>query len=85
MNYDFVPTTIFTPLEYGCVGNSEEAAKEKYGEDNIKVYHSTFKPLEWSFLMSRCSDSCYIKVIVNKANNKVLGMHFLGPNAGEVI
>jgi pyruvate/2-oxoglutarate dehydrogenase complex dihydrolipoamide dehydrogenase (E3) component len=37
MDYDAVPTTVFTPLEYGCVGYSEEAAAAKYGEDNIEV------------------------------------------------
>ena len=30
-------------------------------------------------------DSCYAKLVINKAdNNRVLGLHFLGPNAGEV-
>lgn len=32
-----VATTVFTPLEYGCIGYSEEAAIEKFGEDNIEV------------------------------------------------
>jgi len=39
MDYINVPTTVFTPLEYGCVGYSEEDAKKKYGDDNIRVYH----------------------------------------------
>lgn len=37
MDYDAVPTTVFTPLEYGCVGYSEEAATAKYGEENVEV------------------------------------------------
>lgn len=37
MDYDNVATTVFTPLEYGCVGLSEENAIQKYGEDNIEV------------------------------------------------
>ena len=32
-----VPTTVFTPLEYSCVGLGEEEAREKHGEDNIEV------------------------------------------------
>jgi thioredoxin reductase (NADPH) len=39
MDYINVPTTVFTPLEYGCCGYSEEDAKEKYGAENIKTYH----------------------------------------------
>lgn len=38
MDYNEVPTTVFTPLEYGCVGLSEEAAAAKYGKDNIETY-----------------------------------------------
>jgi pyruvate/2-oxoglutarate dehydrogenase complex dihydrolipoamide dehydrogenase (E3) component len=47
MDYDLVPTTVFTPLEYGCCGPSEEDAKKQYGADNIKTYHTEFQPLEW--------------------------------------
>lgn len=37
MDYNLIPTTIFTPLEYACCGLSEEDAFEKYGEENIEV------------------------------------------------
>ena len=93
MNYDLVPTTVFTPLEYGCVGMSEELAKETYGEENIESYLSYFKPLEWTTnhaahengTMHREDNACFAKVIVNTADSeRVVGLHYLGPNAGEV-
>jgi thioredoxin reductase (NADPH) len=37
MDYDNVATTIFTPLEYGCVGISEEVAEKRCGADKIEV------------------------------------------------
>lgn len=37
MDYDNVATTVFSPLEYGCVGLSEEVAAKRFGEDNIEV------------------------------------------------
>jgi len=49
MDYDTVPTTVFTPLEYGATGYSEVDAKEKFGADNISTYHTKFKPLEWNY------------------------------------
>lgn len=49
MDYDTVATTVFTPLEYSACGFSEEDAESKLGRDNIEVYHSYFKPLEWVF------------------------------------
>jgi len=84
MDYRAVPTTIFTPLEYGCVGLAEEDALKQYGEKNIEVYHSYLKPLEWT-IPKREDNKCYAKLIVNKADNeRVVGFHTLGPNAGEV-
>ena len=37
-----VPTTVFTPIEYGSCGYSEQAAKEKFGAENIDTYHTAF-------------------------------------------
>ncbi|XP_077600329.1 thioredoxin reductase 2, mitochondrial-like [Stigmatopora nigra] len=84
MNYHNVPTTVFTPLEYGCVGLSEEEAEIKYGKDNIEVYHAFYKPLEFT-VAERDSSQCYIKVICQReGDQKIVGLHFTGPNAGEV-
>jgi len=47
MDYINVPTTVFTPLEYGTCGETEDDAKAKYGADNILTYHQEFQPLEW--------------------------------------
>ena len=86
MDYVNVPTTVFTPLEYGSVGLSEEDAKLKYGEDNIRTYHQEFKPLEWSYYKTgRPEVNCYVKLLINIAdNNRVVGFHICCPNAGEI-
>lgn len=42
MDYANVATTVFTPLEYGCVGLSEETAVKSHGEDNIEVNDNSF-------------------------------------------
>jgi len=87
MNYDLVPTTVFTPLEYGCCGLSEEAAKERFGAENILTYHTIFEPLEWQYNKSRPAggNNCYYKVLVNTSDNeRVVGIHMLAPNAGEM-
>merc|ERR1712118_165678 len=48
MDYSKVATTVYTPLEYGACGLPEEVAIEKYGAANIEVFHSYYKPLEWT-------------------------------------
>uniref|UniRef100_A0A3Q0RVS0 Thioredoxin reductase 2 n=1 Tax=Amphilophus citrinellus TaxID=61819 RepID=A0A3Q0RVS0_AMPCI len=84
MNYDNVPTTVFTPLEYSCVGLSEEEAEKRHGKDRIEVYHAFYKPLEFT-VAERDASQCYIKVVCERGGNgKILGLHFTGPNAGEV-
>jgi len=83
-NYNLVPTTVFTPIEYGCCGLSEEEALEKYGEGAIEVYHGNHWPLEWT-VAHRPENACYVKLIVNvEDDERVVGFHYLGPNAGEV-
>jgi thioredoxin reductase (NADPH) len=85
MDYTNVPTTVFTPLEYGSVGYAEEDAYNKFGTQNIDVYHIQFQPLEWQYNKARPEGhQCYVKVIVTKNNNKVVGFHICAPNAGEI-
>jgi thioredoxin reductase (NADPH) len=43
MDYDNVATTVFTPMEYGCVGLSEEEAHKRHTPDNIEVNSSSIK------------------------------------------
>ncbi|KAM4809708.1 thioredoxin reductase 2, mitochondrial [Rhinophrynus dorsalis] len=85
MDYDNVPTTVFTPLEYGCVGLSEEEATQRYGVDAIEVFHAFYKPLEFT-VAERNASQCYIKMIcLREQDQRILGLHFTGPNAGELI
>jgi thioredoxin reductase (NADPH) len=84
MDYSGVATTVYTPLEYGCIGLAEEDAIAKHGAENIEVFHSYFKPLEWT-VPHRGDNACYAKLICDlKDNLRVIGLHFCGPSAGEV-
>lgn len=87
MDYVNVPTTVFTPLEYGTCGLTEEEAKKKFGAENINTYHTQFKPLEWSYdkTVAEGKRKCYTKVVCHKTDNdRVLGFHICAPNAGEI-
>jgi pyruvate/2-oxoglutarate dehydrogenase complex dihydrolipoamide dehydrogenase (E3) component len=84
MDYVNVPTTVFTPLEYGSCGYSEEEATKKFGEDNIEIYLISFTPLEHEFT-HRDTNRSFMKVICHKQEEeKVVGFHYCGPNAGEI-
>ena len=67
-DYVNVPKTVFTPLEYGCCGLSEEDAIAKYGSDDIEVYHSFLTPLEVT-VPKRDDNAGYAKLICVKSLN----------------
>jgi len=84
MDYTNVPTTIYTPLEYGCCGLTEEEAEAQFGADKLEVYHSYFKPLEWT-IPHKGDNACYAKLICHIPDSeRVVGLHICGPNAGEM-
>ena len=83
MNYKNIATTVFTPIEYGCIGYNEEEAFKKFPK--VSVYHSEFLPLEYNLNLDNTQTS-YLKIICNDEDKgKIIGMHILSPNAGEII
>uniref|UniRef100_A0A8C3YFM7 thioredoxin-disulfide reductase (NADPH) n=1 Tax=Catagonus wagneri TaxID=51154 RepID=A0A8C3YFM7_9CETA len=60
-------------------------ARRLFGGRLEKVYHTLFWPLEWT-VACRDNNTCYAKIICNKLDDdRVIGFHVLGPNAGEII
>lgn len=86
MDYDLIPTTVFTPIEYGACGLSEEQATEKYGADDLEIYHKELSPLEWELSSaSKPAGIARCKLICLKSENLlVVGLHILAPNSGEI-
>ena len=70
-DYLNVPTTVFTPLEYGCCGYTEELAIQEFGSDGIEVYHQYFSPTEWRLNYydrpRKPMNVCYVKVITTRS------------------
>ena len=79
-DYRLIPTTVFSPTEYSFIGMSEEEAAKALGKDNIEVYHRETTPLQYS-LYKKNTKIAYMKVIVDIASDKVLGMHYFGPTS----
>ena len=84
-DYTLIPTTVFSPTEYSFIGLSEEEAQKKYGNENVEIYHRETTPLQFSLYKGN-TKMAYMKVVVNKADgNRVIGMHYFGASADEVI
>jgi thioredoxin reductase (NADPH) len=82
MDYVNVPTTVFTPLEYGACGLPEERAIEIYGHDKITIYKKNCNILENK--LTERKDQSFVKLVCLGENEQVIGFHFCGPSAGEV-
>ncbi|TFZ06514.1 glutathione-disulfide reductase [Ramlibacter henchirensis] len=81
MDYDGVPTAVFTHPNIGTVGLTEAQAREKFA--HVAVFRSDFKPLRHT--LSGSSERCLLKLVVDSASDRVVGLHMVGPDAGEVV
>jgi glutathione reductase (NADPH) len=80
-NITVIPTAVFTTPELGIVGMSEEEARKNYAD--IDIYSTTFRPMK--VVMANQTTQCFMKIIVDRASDRVLGVHVIGPEAGELI
>ena len=81
VDHSIIPTAVFSQPSIGTVGLGEEAAREA-GHD-IDVYAAGFRPMKNT--LSGNSEKTLMKLIVNKADDKILGLHIVGPDSGEMI
>ena len=81
VDYDFIPTAVFCQPNIGTVGFTEEEARAKFG--HIRLFKSTFKPMKHT--ISGRDEKTFMKLIVDKASDRVVGVHMMGPDAGEIM
>lgn len=81
VDYDFIPTAVFCQPNIGTVGFTEEEARAKFG--HIRLFKSTFKPMKHT--ISGRDEQTFMKLIVDKASDRVVGVHMMGPDAGEIM
>jgi glutathione reductase (NADPH) len=81
VNYQHIPTAVFSLPTIGTVGLSEEQAKAD--GHRVSVYESRFRPMKLTLTDSQ--ERTLIKLVVDADNDRVLGCHIVGPEAGEII
>jgi pyruvate/2-oxoglutarate dehydrogenase complex dihydrolipoamide dehydrogenase (E3) component len=81
LDYEGIPTAIFSNPNIGTVGLSEARARERAG--GIDVYRTTFGALRHQLIGS--GEKVLMKLVVDRASDRVLGVHMAGPDAGEII
>lgn len=81
MSYDFIPTAVFTHPNIGTVGLTEAQARERFGA--VRVFKSEFKALMHT--LSGSSERTFMKLLVDEATDRVVGLHMVGAEAGEIV
>ncbi|MEM6707891.1 MAG: glutathione-disulfide reductase [Pseudomonadota bacterium] len=81
LDYDNIPTAVFCQPNIGTVGLTEEEAAAQFG--TLRVYESNFRPMKYTLTSN--SERSLMKLIVNDADDRVVGVHMAGPDAGEII
>ncbi|HKI75406.1 MAG TPA: glutathione-disulfide reductase [Pseudomonadales bacterium] len=81
MDYKGIPTAIFCQPTAATVGLTEEEAREAFS--HVDIYRSTFRALKHT--VSGSDERTMVKLIVDRDTDRVLGVHMVGPEAGEII
>jgi glutathione reductase (NADPH) len=81
LNYQNIPTAVFSHPNLATVGLTEEQARQQHPE--LAIYETDFRHLRHT--LSGRDERTYMKVLVDIPTDKVLGMHMLGADAGEII
>ncbi|MEC7536984.1 MAG: glutathione-disulfide reductase, partial [Pseudomonadota bacterium] len=81
VDYTNIPTAVFSQPSIGTVGLTEAQARDKYGE--VDIYMSDFKALKHT--LTGRDERTLMKIIVHPETDAVLGVHMVGPEAGEIV
>ena len=81
VDHENVPTAVFSNPNVATVGLSEEKARERYGE--LDIYKATFRALKG--VMGDKVEKTFMKLVVDRASQRVVGAHMVGADAGEII
>ncbi|MDW8337025.1 MAG: glutathione-disulfide reductase [Tepidimonas sp.] len=79
--YDLIPTAVFTLPSVGAVGLTETQARQRCGR--LRIYRSSFRPLRHT--LSGRDERALVKLVVDDASDRVVGLHMVGPEAGEIV
>ena len=80
-DHEDVASAVFSQPNVGSVGLTEAQARESFAE--VDVYRSTFRALKHT--MTGSDEQTMMKLLVDRASDRVVGIHMVGPDAGEII
>ncbi|KAA8494206.1 Glutathione reductase [Porphyridium purpureum] len=83
VNYENIPTAVFSSPSIGTCGMTQEQAEEAFGADNVVVFKSAFRPLKQT--LAQGVERTFLKLLVHRETDKVVGVHLVEPAAAEMV
>ncbi|XP_006884189.1 PREDICTED: glutathione reductase, mitochondrial isoform X4 [Elephantulus edwardii] len=83
LDYDNIPTVVFSHPPIGTVGLTEDEAIKKYGKENVKTYSTTFTPMYHA--VTKRKTKCVMKMVCANKEEKVVGIHMQGIGCDEML
>ncbi|MCW2292743.1 glutathione reductase (NADPH) [Pseudomonas sp. BIGb0408] len=81
VDYQNIPTAVFSLPNIGTVGLTEEQARE--AGHQVKIFESRFRPMKLT--LTESDERTLMKLVVDADTDRVLGCHMVGPDAGEIV
>jgi glutathione reductase (NADPH) len=82
LEYEFIPTVIFTHPPIGTVGLTEDQARQQFGDD-IKIYETRFNPMIYAFSEEKIPTA--MKLVTAGKEETIVGCHIIGDGADEML
>lgn len=83
LDYDLIPTVIFTHPPIATIGLTEEQTYEKYQGEKVKIYRSRFTPMY--FALNDYRQKCEMKLICVGEEERIVGLHAIGVGVDEML
>jgi glutathione reductase (NADPH) len=87
LDYNNIPTVVFSHPEVGTIGLTEPGAVAKFGKENVKTYHTRFTSMFYSFspIEEKKLQPTEYKLVCEGPEEKIVGMHILGAGSSEMM
>ncbi|KAI9099485.1 hypothetical protein DFS34DRAFT_617717 [Phlyctochytrium arcticum] len=85
LDYDNIPSVIFSHPPCGSVGLTEDEANQRFGKENVKIYQSKFVNMHFALVDPAHKQPTIYKIVCTGKEEKVVGLHLVGKASDEIL
>ncbi|KAL8798431.1 MAG: hypothetical protein Q9200_007775 [Gallowayella weberi] len=85
LDYTNIPSVVFAHPEVGSIGLTEQEARDRFGDDNVKIYRTDFTAMYYAMMPAEAKAPTAYKLVCTGPEEKVVGLHILGSGCAEML